>query len=90
MKKAIFFLGVLIAVSGCLIERGDACGTDASWQTIGQITVPDSQCTATGAQCRQELVQIEWDSVKGVFDFVYIPTSCAACPAGTTPATCGQ
>jgi hypothetical protein len=90
MKNAVFILGVLIAISCVLLERGDACYNDHVWQTVGDMKVPDPACTTPGAQCRLELVQISWDNSANTFDWVYLPANCTACPGGGTPATCGQ
>jgi hypothetical protein len=92
MKSAVFFLGVLITISCVLLEKSDACYANRTWQTVGEMTVPDpSYCTTTGAQCRQEQVQISWDTTTNTFDWEYLPATCTACPAtGSAPATCQQ
>jgi len=88
MKNAVWFLAILITISGVLLERGDACNANLTWSPVGEMTVSDPSCAP---QCRQEQVQIAWDTSNNTFDWEYSPLTCVACPAAdSAAASCQQ
>jgi hypothetical protein len=90
MKQAILGLVLLVGISCVLLKTGGACNPPSqTWQTVGDMIVPDSTCGQSGT-CRDEQVQIAWDDATHSVSWQYVAEACVPCPIDNVPAVCGD